>query len=270
MAVVSAAILLLPLAAQAQSGSSLPLWELGAFGLGVSQQAYPGSDQQVNRGLALPFFVYRGRFLRADGETAGLRAIKTPRFELDIGFAGSFGARSDDTTARRGMPDLGTLVEFGPRVKWNLGQAPGGGNWRVELPLRGVFDLGDSAAYRGLAFEPRLVFERRTSSGWAYATSVGAILADGRLGRTLYGVDAADALADRPAYAAQGGLVAWRLSAAFSRSLAPDWRFFGFARLDSVAGAANDDSPLVKRTNGGSVGIGLSYTWLRSGQRASD
>ncbi len=270
VAVVSAATLLLPLAAQAQSGSSLPLWELGAFGLGVSQQAYPGSDQQVNRGLALPFFVYRGRFLRADGETAGLRAIKTPRFELDIGFAGSFGARSDDTTARRGMPDLGTLVEFGPRVKWNLGQAPGGGNWRVELPLRGVFDLSDSAAYRGLAFEPRLVFERRTSSGWAYATSVGAILADGRLGRTLYGVDAADALADRPAYAAQGGLVAWRLSAAFSRSLAPDWRFFGFARLDSVAGAANDDSPLVKRTNGGSVGIGLSYTWLRSGQRASD
>ena len=38
------------------------------------------------------------------------------------------------------MPDLGTLVEFGPRVKWNLGSGPGNGRWRAELAVRGVFD----------------------------------------------------------------------------------------------------------------------------------
>ena len=151
----------------AQSSSSLPLWELGTFGVGISQQAYPGSDQQVNRGLVLPSLVYRGQFLRADRETAGLRAIKTPRFELDIGVAGSFGARSDDVAARRGMPDLGTLVEFGPRIKWNLGEGPGGGRWRAELPVRGVFDLNDRAAHRGMAFEPELSFQRRAKGGWA-------------------------------------------------------------------------------------------------------
>lgn len=259
----------MPAAAQS-AAAPLPLWEIGAFGVGVSQQAYPGADEQVQRGLALPFLVYRGRFLRADRDTAGLRAIRTPRFELDVGVAGSFGARSDDIEARRGMPDLGTLVEFGPRVRWNLGAGPGGGAWRLELPLRGVFDLSDSAEYRGLAFEPRLVFQRRAQGGWAYSTSLGAIVADQRLARTFYAVDPVFARSDRPAYAAQGGLVAWRLSASFSHSLSRDWRLFGFGRFDTVRGAANEDSPLVRRTEGASVGLGLAYTWRRSARGASD
>jgi outer membrane protein len=254
----------------AQSSEALPLWEIGAFGVGVSQQAYPGSDQQVSRGLALPYVVYRGRFLRADRETAGLRAIKTPRLELDVGVAGSFGARSEDIDARRGMPDLGTLVEFGPRLKWNLGEEPTNSAWRFELPLRGVFDLSDHAAYRGLALEPRLVFQRRAQGGWAYTTGLSAIVADQRLASTFYSVAPAYALTDRPAYAAERGLVAWRLSVSVSRNLSKDWRLFGFGRYDTVSGAANESSPLVKRTGGGSIGIGLAYTWMRSERTASD
>lgn len=259
----------IPAAAQPQ-GAPLPLWEIGAFGAGISQQAYPGSDQQVNRGLALPYLVYRGTFLRADRETAGLRAIKTSRFEVDVGVAGSFGARSDDIKARLGMPDLGTLVEFGPRLKLNLGDGPDGGAWRLELPLRAVFDLNASAEHRGLAFEPRLVFQRRSNAGWGYATSVSAIVADQRLADTFYGVNPVNARVDRPAYEAQSGLVAWRLSASFSRNLSRDWRLFGFGRFDTVSGAANENSPLVKRTNGTSVGLGVAYTWTRSDRSASD
>jgi MipA family protein len=67
---------LFSIGAHAQDGKpNLPLWELGGFGVATSQQAYPGSDQQINRGLVLPYFVYRGEFLRADRDTAGLRAI---------------------------------------------------------------------------------------------------------------------------------------------------------------------------------------------------
>jgi MipA family protein len=251
-------------AATAQQNSEAPLWELGGFGFAVSQQAYPGSDQQVQRGLVLPYFIYRGQYLRADQGTAGLRAIKTDNFELDIGVAGSFGSGSDKIEARKGMPTLGTLVEFGPRLKWNLGEGPGKGRWSAQLPLRGVFDLSDGGEYRGLAFEPELVFSRRSSNGWAYSTSVGAIIADRKLADTYYGVATSFATANRPAYAAKSGLVAWRLGVSASRSITPDWRFFSFVRLDSVAGAANENSPLVKQKNGASVGIGVSYTWLRS------
>lgn len=247
-----------------------PLWELGAFTVGVSQQAYPGSDQQVQRALALPFFIYRGEVFRADRDTLGLRAFKTPEFELDIGVAGAFGSSSEELDARRGMPKLGTLVELGPRLKWNLGPAPGDGRWRAEFPLRAVFDLSDSAAHRGLSFEPELVFERRARGGWSYSASVSAIVADRKLARTFYEVTPAEATAQRPVYAATSGLVAWRLSTSVSRSLNPDWRLFGFARLDTVAGAANEASPLVRQKTGASVGVGLVYTWMRSGQRARD
>jgi outer membrane scaffolding protein for murein synthesis (MipA/OmpV family) len=247
-----------------------PLWELGGFTVAVSQQAYPGSDQQINRALALPFFIYRGEFLRVDRDTAGLRAIKTSNFELDIGVAGAFGGDTTELEARRGMPKLGTLVEAGPRVRWNFAEAPGWGRWRVELPLRAVFDLSDHATHRGLSFEPKVVFDSRPVTGWFYGASVSAVLADQPLARTFYDVTPAQATAQRAAYSAKSGLVSWRLATSISRSLSPDWRLFGFARLDTVAGAANEDSPLVRQKTGASVGVGLVYTWTRSAQTARD
>ena len=264
------ALLLAPTFAFAQNGPVQPLWEIGAAGFGVNQQAYPGSDQQVQRGLLVPFVIYRGEFLRADRDALGLRAIKTPTFELDIGFAGAFGSNSSAIDARRGMPDLGTLAEFGPRVKWNLGAGPGGGRWRAEFPLRGVFDLSDSAKYRGMSFEPELVFERAGGSGWRYAAGLSALIADQRLADTFYGVAPVYATPSRPAYSARSGLVAWRLSTSLSRELTRDWRLFAFARVDSVGGAANAASPLVRQTTGASVGVGVVYTWLRSERAAAD
>jgi MipA family protein len=253
-----------------EKSERLPLWELGGFGVAISQQAYPGADQQANRAIALPFLVYRGEFLRADRGSAGIRAIKTPTYEVDIGVAGSFGSNSDDIDARRGMPDLGTLVEFGPRLKWNIGDGPGGGRWRAEFPVRGVFDISDDGKYRGAAFEPRLVFERVANAGWRYSTSVSAIVADKKLAETFYGVAPAFATPERAAYQAKSGLIAWRLAASFSRNINRDVRLFGFARIDTVSGAANDGSPLVKKDTGGSVGVGIAYTWRRSSKLAGD
>ena len=256
--------------AHAQDKSELPLWELGGFALGVSQQAYPGSDTQVQRAVALPYVIYRGQFLRSDANNVGLRAINTDRFELDVGFAGSFGSGSKEITARSGMPKLGTLVEFGPRLKWKLSESPsqGQGLWSVELPVRGVFDLSNSAAYRGLAAEPRLVFADRLPSGWDYSVSASALFGSQKLTDTYYSVNAAQALPSRPQFNADSGLIATHLGVAASKRLNNDWRFFTFARLDSVAGAANESSPLVRQKNGFSVGAGVSYTWLRSGEKA--
>ena len=266
------AALVLPLAIQSiavsQDKPDAPLWEIGGFGLGVSQQAYPGSDQKIQRALALPYVIYRGQFLRADNSNVGLRALKTDNFEFDIGFAGSFGAGSKELKARTGMPKLGTLVEFGPRAKWKLSEAPGQGRWSAELPVRGVFDISDGAAFRGIAAEPSLVFSNRLSSGWAYSVSATALLGNQHLTDTFYGVSAAQALAGRPQFTAKSGLIATRLGLGASKQLSEDWRLFTFARLDSVAGAANESSPLVRQKNGLSVGVGVSYTWLRSSEKA--
>ncbi|MEY4268458.1 MAG: hypothetical protein RIS90_2993 [Pseudomonadota bacterium] len=268
--VTAAASACLALPAQAQEAAGLPLWELGAVGVGVSQQAYPGSDERAQQALLVPYLVYRGEFLRVDRGSAGIRAMKTPTFEVDIGFSGSLGSKSSDVEARRGMADLGTLVEFGPRLKWNLTPEAGPSRWRIELPLRGVFDLSNSLASRGITFEPELVFSHREPQGWSYSTGISGIWGDQRLTDTFYGVSASEATATRPAYTAQGGLVAWRLSGSVSRQLAPGLRLIAFGRADSLAGSANQASPLVQRNSGFNLGLVLAYTWKQSEQRAAD
>lgn len=269
LAVAGAA--LLGLTAQAQGLKPVePLWEVGAVGFGVSQQAWPGADEDVRRALAVPYVLYRGPVLRIDRGSAGLRAVRQDNFELDIGVAGAFGSGSKDTAARQGMPRLGTLVEFGPRGIWQLGAAPGGGRWRAELPLRGVIDLDDRLAGRGWALEPELQYRHDGLAGWRLSASVGALLGDRRLNGTFYDVGSAYATATRPAYEARAGLIAWRLGLTASHRLSPEWRVFGFGRFDLVSGAANADSPLVSRQTGFTGGIGLQWTWMQSSQPAVD
>jgi outer membrane protein len=246
-----------------------PLWEVGAVAFVMSQQAYPGSDEQVNRGLALPYVIYRGPILRADRGGVNVRAVKTPRFEVDIGFAGSLGSSSDDVEARRDMPDLGTLVQFGPRLKWNIGEAPAGVRWRFVAPLRGVFDIDDGFESRGYATEPEISM-RFSHGGWNTSVDVSLVAGTERLADTFYEVAPRHATPDRPAYDAQSGLITWRLGASTWRDLTRDWRLFAFGWIDSVDGARNDDSPLVKSRTGATMGLGVTYTWLRSERLAAD
>ena len=256
--------------AHAQTTATLPLWEVGAFATGVSQQAYPGSSQNINRALVLPFFIYRGKFLRADEDTVGLRAFKSDTVEVDLGFGGAFGSNSNDIEVRKGMPNLGTLVEFGPRVKWKLGSAPGNGRLRADVALRGVFDLSDGLRDKGMALEPELIYERASSSGWRYSTAVGLVFGDERLADTFYGVAPTYANAGRPAYRANAGLIASRASVSLTRTLSPNFWIFGFARVASVEGSANLASPLVRQNTGTTVGFGLTYVLARSSRSSTD
>jgi len=256
--------------AQDAAAAGKPLWELGVVGFAATQAAYPGSAERTQRGLLFPYAIYRGQYLRADRGNLGLRALKTDQLEIDVGVAGSFGARSSDLAVRQGMPDLGTLVEFGPRLKWQLGASPVGGRMRAEVALRGVFDLSDGLRNRGTTLEPRLVLENRSASGWNHSTSLGLVAGSRKIGDTLYGVAPELATGTRPAYSASSGLMAWRLGLSVSKSLNPDWTAFGFARLESVAGAANRASPLVQQRAGTTLGMGLSYTWARSTTLVND
>jgi outer membrane scaffolding protein for murein synthesis (MipA/OmpV family) len=258
----------LPVCSAAQDLAAPPLWEIGAVGVAISQQAYPGAVERVNKGIALPFLVYRGEYFRVDRGSAGIRTLKTDAVEVDVGVAGSLGAKSDAIEARRGMPNLGMLAEFGPRLRWNLGAGPGQGNWRAEFPVRGVFDLNNGLAHKGTAFEPELIFERRGQGDWNYSTGLGAVWGDRQLAETFYGVAPVYATPARFAYRAEGGLFAWRLSASLSRKLTPNLRLFGFARADLLSGSANGSSPLVERKTGTSLGLVLAYTWKQSERRA--
>lgn len=241
----------------------LPLWEVGAIAIAAYQPAYPGSDQDLARLRILPFGIYRGSLLRADGNGIGLRALHTPRWEWDVSGSGSFGSSANKVDARRGMPNIGTLAEIGPAVKINLGDLVDARReprlTQLEIPVRAVFDVSHRFDHQGWTFEPRLSHTAWTGQSFALVVSASTLFGDRRLNSLYYGVDTPYATAGRPAYAAHAGLIATRLNASLRHRISPTLRMQYFAQLETVRGAANEDSPLVRSNQ--DAGIGVSLIW---------
>ena len=252
------------------SPGRLPLWEVGAFAGALSTPAYPASSEQNQRALVLPFFVYRGEVIRADRGGVGARMVHTDRVELDVGFSGSLPASSNDIALRRGMPDLGTLLEFGPRVKFLLTPPAERSRITLELPLRAVLEFNDGVRKVGYALEPKLAYETSIAGDWRMKSAFSLVVGDAQLNQYFYSVPTAFATATRPAYEAQSGLIGSRLTIDGSKRLGPDLRVFAFARQDFYEGSANQASPLFAQKQGTSLGLGLTWTLGRSETRVSD
>ncbi len=253
----------------AEANQKLPLWEAGLFGFGLNQPAYPGAEDHTKRALVLPFFVYRGRYFRADRGSVGVRALKTPRVELDVGFSGSLGSHSSDIAVRSGMPDLGTLIEFGPRMKVNLGDTDQTRPHSIlQFPLRDVIDVSHGFRSRGIAFEPQWVAETTLPEGRFFSATLGALFGDQSLNDMLYGVAPEYVTATRSGYTAKAGLIALRAGLRVSHKLSSAARIFYLLRVESLRGAVNRESPLFRRDVGWSVGVGFAWTLFRSERSA--
>ncbi|WP_035824099.1 MipA/OmpV family protein [Janthinobacterium sp. RA13] len=262
---LTASALFAALAPARAAEAPLPLWEAGMFGGTAVTPAYPGASERSTRSLALPYLIYRGKVLRADRSGVGARLFNTDRLDFDIGFALSLPARSSDVPARRGMPDLGTLVEFGPRLKIKLAEPTQHSRLGLELPLRAVIEARGGLRRQGTTFEPRLLYRLNDDGqAWHVDASLGAVLGNAAINDYLYGVNPAFATSQRPAYAAKSGLMLTRLGLGGSYRLQRDWRAFAFLRYDNYSGAANRASPLLRQNSGTSAGIGLMWTWRRS------
>lgn len=259
------------IATGAHAQSSQPLWEAGAFVGAVGTPAYPASSDRSGRVLALPYVVYRGDVLRIDRSNVGARLVHTDDLEVDLGFSASLPASSQDVAVRNGMSDLGTLFEFGPRVRGTLARLSPGSRIRYDLPLRTVIEVNSGIRNQGFAMEPELTYEVRDFyDGWRLSTGASLVIGDSRLQNYFYGVPTSAATAQRPAFEAQAGLLATRLSLSTAKSVTPDVRVFAFVRYESYAGAANRASPLFVQNSGTAAGLGLTWTFARSSDRASD
>lgn len=255
----------LPALAQDIPTPGLPLWEAGVAGAAASTPAYPGAADRSSRALVLPFLIYRGEVLRADAGGIGARLVRTDRIEVDVGMAGSLPARSDDVEARVGMPDLRTLVEFGPRLKVLLSNPTPTSRLRLDLPLRAVVEVHGGVRRQGTTFEPKLVYEtREAGSPWSYDATLAMVIGDRGINQYFYEVAPQYATAGRLAYSARSGLMLVRAGVSASYRVNSDVRVFGFVRGESYGGAANRDSPLLKKSTGASVGGGFMWTIGRS------
>lgn len=260
---------LLASAAPAAAGDR-PLWELG---LGVGALALPdyrGSDEGRTWVLPVPYFVYRGEILRADRN--GIRGVlfESDRLDLNLSLSASQPVSSEHNDARDGMPDLDPSVEFGPSLDLTLWRS---GDRRTKLdlrlPVRAAFTIESNPRSLGWIASPRLnldIADVAGQPGWNLGLLAGPIYATQRQHEYFYSVAPQFATATRPAYRAPGGYSGTQFLAALSKRY-PGYWIGGFARYDTLAGAAFEDSPLVKRRHAAFAGIAIAWILGESSTR---
>lgn len=247
----------------------LPLWEIGA-GVGVlALPDYRGSDETSTYALPTPYFVYRGKYLKAD--RSGLRAklFDNDRIEANLSLNATVPVNSRNNHARRGMPDLKPTVEVGGNVSlalWNSTDS------RMKLdfraPLRTAVTVESSPKQIGWLFAPNFnldIADPAGFAGWKLGMQAGPLFNSHKYNDYFYSVDPDQTLADRPAYQARGGYSGSQFTMALSKRYRRYW-VGGFLRYDSLAGAVFDSSPLVRDRHAFSAGLAVTWIFGKSSQ----
>jgi outer membrane scaffolding protein for murein synthesis (MipA/OmpV family) len=260
-------LLLSALPARAQQ---LPVFEAGIAGGGGWLPAYPASDQNRWRGLAVPYIIYRGSIFRADDSGLRARASLAEGIELSVSASGGVNASSDDVTARQGMPDLQWLGEIGPNLRftlWRGGEEASPSRIVLDTPVRAVFSTDwSSVSFRGFTFAPDIAYEHMhfLSPFARLRLSAGVVFGTDRYTDYFYQVAPEFARPGRPAYDAQPGYVGSRVSLSYRLPLNERFSVVAGGRVENFSGATNADSPLFRSEWNFSVVAGFAVSLWRS------
>lgn len=224
-----------------------PLWELGG-GIGVlSFPDYRGSDERSSFVLPIPYFVYRGEFLKVDRDSVRGRLFDSEKLVVDLSLNGSVPVDSDDNDAREGMPDLDPTLELGPVLKMPLA-ASAEKRYQLDfrLPVRAI--ITSEIEHIGWIAQPQLNLDMADPlgyEGWRLGLVAGPLFGDEEYHNYFYGVEPQFARPDRRAFNADGGYAGSQLIAALSKRYPRIW-VGGFVKWDTVDSAVFEDSPLLK------------------------
>lgn len=247
----------------AHAAGERPLWEVGAGVSALSFPAYRGSDESRSFLLPVPYFVYHGRYLKADRHGVRGELFDSEWVDLTVSAAMSPPAASDAIAARAGMPDLKASFEIGPRLDFTLWRSENRARFlRLELPLRAAFALDNSLSPLGWVAHPKLnldVTDMPGLAGWNVGLQTGPLFGDRRQHAFYYSVAPQYATAARPAYEAAGGYAGMQYLGSLSKRFPTYW-VGGFVRFDNLSGAHFADSPLVRTRN--YVAGGLAVSWI--------
>jgi outer membrane protein len=238
-----------------------PLWEAG---LGVGAIVFPdyrGSEEMRVYPVPVPYFVYRGEFLKADRDGLRGELFNREYAELSMSVNATIPVNSDDNAARRGMPDLKPTVEIGPSLDMHLWRSADGLT-RVDaiLPLRAPITVETSPRSIGWVFSPRLNLDRANiaNSGWNGGVGAGPVYANRRYHDYFYSVRSRYATAARDEYRADGGFSGIHVLASVTKRYPTFW-VGAYLRYDALSGAAFEDSPLVTSRNSIAGGFGIAW-----------
>jgi len=240
-----------------------PQWEIGAGFAAIDFPIYRGSNERRSYLLPVPYVVYRGDMLQINRERVRGLIFRSDSIEMDVSMNGSVPAKSKDSIARQGMPDLAPTLEIGPSLNVHFYYSEDKkNNFDLRLPLRAAtatdFKHVQSA---GWLFQPQLNadFHDAGKSGWDIGLVGGLIYSDRRYHQYFYNVAPQYATAMRPAYTAGGGYSGTQLIFAVNNNH-DGRRMGGFMKWDSLKGAVFEDSPLVRSKQ--YFTIGFAVTWM--------
>jgi outer membrane protein len=248
-----------------------PEWEFGVGASGFTLPDYRGSDESRGYVLPVPYVIYRGERFRVDRQ--GLRGIffQSERVEINLSLAASPPVDSDENRARQGMPHLDPTLELGPRLDVILARDPGR-EWALQLrvPARAAMatDLSHTKGV-GYVASPHLnltTHPRFAGGRWNLGAQLGPIFASSEYHQYYYGVDARFATPERPVYDAPGGYSGSSALVSLTRRIGK-WWVAGFARYDTLKGAAFEDSPLVRRDYAVMAGIAFAFVFAESSRK---
>lgn len=257
----------LPATAIDRADIGRPKWEAGLGLVALYHPFYLGADQGKFYMLPVPYFVYRGEYIRAG--RGGLRGeiYESERLDLRISIGGSLPVSSDDSKAREGMEDIDLLVEAGPSLQYKLLETPTQ-MWRLDLPVRGVFSLGSRfLRQEGWITNPGVRHEFYIGN-WTVTSRLSVVFSDRHYHAYIYDVGYADVTPDRPYFRSRSGYTGTKAGIGVRRRIGD---YYVGARLSyyNLHGAVNSDSPLMKKNEYLSASLAVAWVFGESEERVS-
>ena len=256
-------------AASDSDEEGLPLWEIG-LGLGaVHQSSYTGTKQSRVILLPIPVPIYRGKIFKSDDDGVRAQLFKNERAKLDLSMDFNAQLDSDDIDLRKGMDDIGNIVQIGPSVDVLLNKTDKS-KLSLNLPFRAAFEIGENGIdSRGFNFSPHITYNRNLSfadNSWVAGASIGPQFGNADYHDIYYGVGAGDVTQSRPLYETDSGYSGSRLQFTM-KSNNSKRLLLGFLRYENINGATFDNSPLVETDHNLVIGFLYSHYFFNSKKR---
>ena len=207
---------------------SEPLWELGVGVAGFRFDDYRGSDHTNTYVLPLPFFAYRGPFLRADRDGARAILFAGRRVTVDVSLGASVPTKSKDDAARQRHAGPGRRPSRSARASSSSSGSRADRQAQARPAHAGA--RGDHARAVAARDRPHLLAQseprhrrprRQREPGPARRP---AVRATSRYHQYFYSVAPEFATADAAGVRRRpGGYAGWRATAAFSRRFGNAW-----------------------------------------------
>jgi outer membrane protein len=252
--------------------SDRPVYEIGGGAVGTLLPNYPGAKNSTYRYLPFPYFIYRGKTLRADDEGTRAKIKASEDYEFGISFSLDFPVESSENDAREGMPDLNTILGVGPQIMFRV-LKDNSQKLNMTAAVRGAFAFGDNleSYERGLMFEQSIEYWRYLDKKKKTILLLGLEAEAGTLKYNdyYYTVDQRFKSVNREAYKAEAGLVQTNIYYGLIHNVTSKLSLFGGGFYSDFSNSQNRNSPLLEQDYNAGFFAGFFWLFMESDEKVN-